>query len=64
MNTTQPLRNGWRIDERTEFVKDEIAERVRSEDVYTWAKGYPLIKVEDVKGKAGKPIWTTINKKN
>lgn len=44
MDEIQPLRNNWKIDEDKGFVPDQIKERCRSEDNYTWAKGYPLIK--------------------
>lgn len=44
MPTIQPLKNGWRVDENKGFVADQIKDRVNSEDLYTWAKGYPLIK--------------------
>lgn len=40
----QPLRENFSIDEDKGYVSDQIKERVQSEDLYTWAKGYPLIK--------------------
>ncbi len=42
--TIQPLKNGWQVVEDKGFVPDQIRERCRSEDNYTWAKGWPLIK--------------------
>lgn len=50
----QPLRQQFKLDEDLGFIQDQIKERVQSEDNYTWAKGWPLIK--KVKGHAGKPI--------
>jgi hypothetical protein len=41
MPTIAPLKDNWW---RPDLTKDEIYERVRSEDNYTNAKGYPLIK--------------------
>lgn len=52
--TIQPLKPNWKIDEDAGFVPDQIRERVRSEDNYTWGKGFPLIK--RVLGRLGKPI--------
>ena len=51
MNPIQPLKQQFKIDEDKGFVPDQILERVRSEDNYTWSKGYPLIKKEDIKIK-------------
>ncbi len=44
MNTRiiPPLKTHWKIDEDKGFVRDQIQERVNSEDNYTWAKGYQL----------------------
>lgn len=42
----KPLKNNWLHNEIT---KDDIQDRVDSEDLYTWSKGYPLIKQEDIK---------------
>lgn len=56
MNAIEPLRKNWKINEDQGFVHDQIRERVRSEDNYTHCKGYPIIKNEEVKGRAGKPI--------
>lgn len=50
----EPLRNGWRIKEEEGNVKEQIQNRVDIEDVYTWAKGFPLIK--EVSGNVGQPI--------
>ena len=47
----QPLKTPWRIDEQQGNVKEQIWERVNSEDNYTWAKGYPLIRTKDIKKK-------------
>lgn len=47
----QPLTNDWSISEDKGFVPDQIKERVNSEDNYTWAKNYPLIKSKDIKKK-------------
>lgn len=41
-----PLKNNWL---HPEITKDEIKERVNSEDNFTWARGYQLIKEEDIK---------------
>lgn len=49
MPPIQPLKKKWKIDEDAGFVPDQIRERVRSEDNYTFAKNYPLIKLEDIK---------------
>lgn len=43
-----PLKDNWW---RPDLTKDEIRERVRSEDWYTQCKGFPLLKVEDIKKK-------------
>lgn len=51
-----PLEPSWKINEDQGFVPDQIKSRVDTEDLYTWAKGYPLIKNEDIKGRLGKPI--------
>lgn len=56
----QPLRNGWKIEEDKGFVPDQIIERVQSEDWYTFCKGYPLIKQEDISGRLGKPLLELI----
>lgn len=56
MNTIQPLKPQFKIDEESGYIPDQIRERVRSEDIYTWAKGYPLIRNEDIKGRLGKPV--------
>lgn len=53
---TYPLQNNWSINEDYGFVPDQIKDRVNSEDNYTWAKGYPIIKQEDIKGKLGNPL--------
>lgn len=50
----QPLKPQFKLDEDKGFVPEQIKDRVNSEDNYTWAKNYPLIK--EVKGKLGKPI--------
>jgi hypothetical protein len=49
MKTIYPLKDNWRIDEDKGFVADQIKQRVDSEDWYTHCKGYPIIKVEDIK---------------
>ncbi len=49
MNTTQPLKDHWKIDEDKGFVADQIKARVDSEDWYTHCKGYPIIKDTDIK---------------
>ncbi len=54
MNPIQPLKNNWKVDEDLGFVADQIKERVRTEDNYTWAKNYPLLRSEDIKGRLGK----------
>ena len=56
MNTIQSLKNGWRINEDLGFVTEQIKDRCNSEDNYAWAKGYPIIKSEDISGKLGKPL--------
>ena len=49
MKTIYPLKDNWKIDEDKGFVADQIKQRVDSEDWYTHCKGYPIIKVEDIK---------------
>lgn len=53
MNPIQPLKPQFKPTYEL-FTKEEIIERVRSEDNYINAKGYPLIK--EVEGRLGKPI--------
>lgn len=48
MTPILPLKQQWK-PEHIIFTKEEIVERCRSEDNYTWARGYPLIKNEDIK---------------
>ena len=45
----QPLKNNWKISEDAGWIPDQIKDRVNSEDNYSWSKGYPLIKEEDIK---------------
>ena len=54
--TIQPLKNNWRVEEDAGFVKDQIHDRVQSEDLYMWAKGYPIIRTADIKGRIGQPV--------
>lgn len=49
MQIIQPLKTPWKIDEDKGFVADQIKDRVNSEDNYTWCKGYPIIKTDDIK---------------
>lgn len=49
MQIIQPLKDNWSIDEDEGFVQDQIKDRVNSEDNYTWAKGFPIIKIKDIK---------------
>lgn len=56
MNTIQPLRNKFVLDEDRGFVRDQIQQRVNSEDNFTWCKNFPLIKQDDIKGKLGEPL--------
>ena len=53
---TQPLKNNWKIDEDAGLVPDQIQERCDSESWYTYCKGFPNIKQEDIKGRLGNPI--------
>jgi hypothetical protein len=55
MPPIQSLKPQFKIDEDAGFVQDQIKERVRSEDNYTYCKGYPIIKSHEVTGRAGKP---------
>lgn len=48
MKTIQPLENGWKIDEDKGFVQEQIQERANTESNYMWAKGFPIIKSEDI----------------
>lgn len=48
MKIYQPFRNPYKINEDAGFVQDQIQDRVNSEDNYIWAKGYPLIRSEDI----------------
>ena len=48
MNIYQPLKDHWKLDEDAGCIDVQISNRVNSEDNYTWAKGYPLIKSEDI----------------
>lgn len=53
----EPLRNNWRVEEDSgTSPHDQIKARVNAEDIYTYCKGYPLIKSETITGRAGKPI--------
>ena len=56
MRTYQPLKNNWKIDEDKGFVSDQIKERVDSESWYTYCKGYPNIREEDVKRSFTKKV--------
>ena len=48
----QPLKTPWAIDENSSVsVVDQIQDRTNSEDNYAWAKGFPLIKQEDITKK-------------
>lgn len=50
--TIQPLRNHWKVDEDSAVpAEEQILQRVNSESWYTCCKGYPNIKVEDIKVK-------------
>ena len=53
MKTIYPLKTNFCLDEDKGFIQDQIQERCQSEDFYTYAKGYDLIK--EVKGRAGVP---------
>lgn len=55
MPPIQPLKPNWKLDENHSAI-EQIRELVRSEDNYNNAKGYPVIKSTDIKGRAGKPI--------
>ena len=55
MRVIQPLKTPWRIDEQQGNVKEQIRDRVNSEDNYTWAKGYPIIRTKDIKRLTKKP---------
>jgi len=35
--------------------KDEILEWANQDDNLCWALGFPILKVEDIKGRAGEP---------
>lgn len=53
--TIQPLKQQFKINEDAGFVQDQILERVRSESNFDWSREFPLIKSENVKGRAGEP---------
>lgn len=56
MQTIQPLRNNWKIDEQSGVhPSEQIKQRVDTESWYTQCKGYPIIKSEEIKGRAGNP---------
>ncbi len=46
MKTIEPLKQQFK-PQYWIFTKDEITERVRSEDNYTFMKGWPLTEFED-----------------
>lgn len=48
MEQIQPLKLNWRIVEDKGWVMEQIKARVNSEDNYTFCKGYPLIRSEDI----------------
>ena len=48
MREIQPLKDNWSIKEDEGWVADQIKNRVNSEDNYTNARGFPLIKSEDI----------------
>ena len=49
MQLIQPLKNNWKIEEDLGIsIEQQVLNRVNSEDNYTNAKGYPLIKEEDI----------------
>ena len=48
MRVIPPLRDNWSIKEDEGWVPDQILARVNSEDNYTNAKGFPLIKCKDI----------------
>jgi hypothetical protein len=52
MKKYQSLKNNWKINEDIGFVPDQIKNRVDSEDNYTYCKGFPLIKCEDIKNNS------------
>lgn len=49
MQIIKPLKSHFKIDKDKGFVQDQIKDRVNSEDNYTWAKGFPIIKIKDIK---------------
>lgn len=50
----QPLKTQFKIDEDKGYVPDQIQDRVNSESNYEWAKGFPIIRSEDIK-RGGAP---------
>ena len=55
MRVIQPLKTPWRIDEQQGNVKEQIRDRVNSEDNLCWALGWPIIKSDKIEGKIGNP---------
>ncbi len=54
----QPLKPNWKVDEDSAVdAQKQIKDRVNSEDNYTWCKGFPCVKSEDITGRAGEPIF-------
>ena len=43
MRVIPHLKDNWKIDDQGD-VKEQIRQRVNSEDNFTWARRYPLIK--------------------
>lgn len=62
MKTIQPLKQNWKIDVQQGNVREQVGDRVDSEENLTWALGYPLIKSEDITGRLGKINETQFTK--